>query len=131
MNELVIRAATLDDARDISALVQRTVPLSNQRDYSAEFINAIVENFTATRIAERLDKRITFIAILGNRIVGTIALGDGLLRSLFVGPKCRARASAGTWLRTSNGTRTPKGSKSSGFPRRSRPDASTNASVIE
>jgi GNAT superfamily N-acetyltransferase len=87
MNDLVIRDATADDASAISALVQRTVQISNRSDYPPAAVQAIVANFAADKVAERMRERHTFVCQKGGRIVGTIALGGDRLRTLFVAPE--------------------------------------------
>ena len=75
------------DATAISALVQRTVRISNARDYPAHAVELIFANFAADKVTERMTQRRTFVALAGNRIVGTIALGADRLRTLFVEPE--------------------------------------------
>lgn len=86
MNDLVIRAAGPDDAAAISALVQRTVRISNGRDYPPQAIDLIVANFAPDKVGQRMAERDVFVCQKGDRIVGTIALGGDRLRSLFVEP---------------------------------------------
>jgi len=87
MNDLVIRAAGPDDATAISALVQRTVRISNGKDYPAQAIELIVANFAADKVGQRMAERAVFVCQQGDRVVGTIALGGDRLRSLFVDPE--------------------------------------------
>lgn len=86
MEDLVIRAACLDDAAAISTLVQRTVRISNGKDYPANSIELIVANFAADKVGERMAERDVFVCEQGDRVVGTIALGGDRLRTLFVDP---------------------------------------------
>lgn len=86
MEDLVIRAACLDDAAAISTLVQRTVRISNGKDYPANSIELIVANFAADKVGERMAERDVFVCQQGDRVVGTIALGGDRLRTLFVDP---------------------------------------------
>jgi len=83
---LVIRAACLDDAAAISTLVQRTVRISNGKDYPANSIELIVANFAADKVGERMAERDVFVCQQDDRVVGTIALGGDRLRTLFVDP---------------------------------------------
>jgi hypothetical protein len=87
MDQPTIRDAMPDDAAAISALVQRTVRVSNAADYPAHAVELIFANFAADKIAERMTQRRTFVALTGGRIVGTIALGAGRLRTPFVEPE--------------------------------------------
>jgi N-acetylglutamate synthase-like GNAT family acetyltransferase len=86
MKDLVIRDAGADDVAAISALVQRTVRISNGRDYPPPAIDLIVANFAPDRVGQRMAERDVFVCQMGDRIVGTIALGGDRLRSLFVEP---------------------------------------------
>jgi putative acetyltransferase len=86
MNDIVIREASPEDVAAVSALVQRTVRLSNGRDYSAQAIDLIVANFAPDKVSQRMAERDVFVCQMGDRIVGTIALGGDRLRSLFVDP---------------------------------------------
>ena len=86
MSDLVIRNAGRDDAAAISALVQRTVRISNGRDYPPQAIELIVANFAPDKVGQRMAERDVFVCQRGDRIVGTIALGGEQLRSLFVEP---------------------------------------------
>lgn len=81
MKVLLIRDAGPDDATAISALVQRTVRISNGRDYPAQAIDQIVANFAADKVGRRMAERKVFVCQMGDRIVGTIALGGGRLRA--------------------------------------------------
>ena len=87
MKDLVIRDAGADDATAISALVQRTVRISNGRDYPAQVIDQIVANFAPDKVGQRMAERDVFVCQMGDRIVGTIALGGDRLRTLFVEPE--------------------------------------------
>lgn len=86
MTDLVIRDATADDVPVISALVQRTVRISNGRDYPPQAVDLIVANFAPDKVGQRMAERDVFVCQMGDRIVGTIALGRDRLRSLFVDP---------------------------------------------
>jgi N-acetylglutamate synthase-like GNAT family acetyltransferase len=86
MKDLVIRDAGADDVAAISALVQRTVRISNGRDYPPPAIDLIVANFAPDKVGQRMAERDVFVCQMGDRIVGTIALGGDRLRSLFVEP---------------------------------------------
>jgi N-acetylglutamate synthase-like GNAT family acetyltransferase len=86
VHQPTIRKALPADASAISALVLRTVRISNVRDYPADAIEQLVINFASDKVAERMTERDTFVADAGSGIVGTIALGGDRLRTLFVEP---------------------------------------------
>jgi putative acetyltransferase len=87
MNDLVIRNARPADAAAISTLVQRTVRMSNGKDYPSQAIELIVANFATDKVGQRMAERDVFVCQKGDRIIGTIALGGDRLRSLFVDPE--------------------------------------------
>src|SRR5215813_12126483 len=86
MDDTTIRPARVTDVPALSDLIQRTVRLSNARDYGAELADLIAANYGPDKVARRLHERDVFVCQKGERIVGTIGLGDGRLRSLFVEP---------------------------------------------
>jgi N-acetylglutamate synthase-like GNAT family acetyltransferase len=86
MADFVIRDAALDDVPAISELIRRTVRLSNAHDYPAEVVELIAANHTPDKVAQRMSERDIFVCQAGHRIIGTVGLGDGKLRSLFVEP---------------------------------------------
>lgn len=87
MNNLVIRDAGSDDAAEISRLVQHTIRISNGKHYPPQAIELIVANFAADKVGRRMAERDVFVCQMGDRIVGTIALGGDRLRTLFVDPE--------------------------------------------
>jgi putative acetyltransferase len=99
MKDVVIRAAGPGDVAAISALVQLTVRISNGRDYPPSAIDLIVANFAPDKVDQRMAERDVFVCQMGDRIVGTIALGGDRLRSLFVEPGLQ-RAGIGARLVT-------------------------------
>jgi putative acetyltransferase len=86
MDELRIRLAESDDVTALSDLIQRTVRLSNAPDYGTDLAERIAANFGPDQVAQRLAGRDVFVGLRGDKIVGTIGLGAGKLRSLFVEP---------------------------------------------
>ncbi len=109
MKDLVIRNAGPDDVAAISALVQRTVRISNGKDYPAQAIELIVANFAADKVGQRMAERDVFVCQQGDRVVGTIALGGD--QAAFA--VRRSRAAAGRRRRAtgrpSRGARTQVG----------------------
>src|SRR5262245_42848989 len=87
MDTLTIRPACAADAVALSDLIQRTVRLSNAPDYGTEVAELIAGNYSPDKVAQRLGERDVFVCQSGTLIVGTIGLGNGRLRSLFVAPE--------------------------------------------
>lgn len=109
MNDLVIRGATADDVSAISALVQHTVRLSNGRDYPPPAVEMIVANFAPAKVGQRMAERDVFVCQKDDRIVGTIALGGGRLRSLFVDPELQHGGIGARLVAHLEGTRAQEG----------------------
>jgi N-acetylglutamate synthase-like GNAT family acetyltransferase len=87
MFAIPIRPATDADAEAISALIRRTVQVSNAADYDAATIAAICKNFTPALVLEKMATRDVFVAHTPDGdLCGTISLGNGKLHSLFVDP---------------------------------------------
>jgi putative acetyltransferase len=84
MDALTIRPATPADVAALSALIRRTVRLSNACDYAAPVVELICANYAPDKVAQRLAERDVFVCLEGQRIVGTIGLESDKLRSLFV-----------------------------------------------
>ncbi|MDH0292419.1 GNAT family N-acetyltransferase [Pseudomonas sp. GD04087] len=84
--ELTIREARSDDAKAISQVIVATVRESNGQDYPASIIESVAANFAPERVIELLEKRLVFVALLSDKIVGTGALDGNAVRSLFIAP---------------------------------------------
>lgn len=87
MFAIPIRPATKADAPAISALIQRTLRVSNAADYSVEEINRVHALFTAGRVAERMRRQDMFVAEIDGGIVATVGYEGGQLWALFVAPE--------------------------------------------
>jgi putative acetyltransferase len=102
MTPVSLRPATPDDADALSALIRDCVRTSNAADYDAATIDAICANFTPEKVLEKMAVRDVFAALAGDRLVGTVSLGNvsagsGKLHSLFVAPQ-HQRAGIGRML---------------------------------
>ncbi len=84
---LTLRTAQETDADQISALVQRTVRISNAQDYSAAVIARVVGSFTAETVLGFLKSREVLVACRGEAIVGTASLDGDVVRAVFVAPE--------------------------------------------
>lgn len=82
----LIRPAELSDADTISQLVIATLKEVNAKDYPEVIINALIKNFSKEQIAERMSKRKVFVMIEENCIIGTAALDENMVHSVFVLP---------------------------------------------
>ena len=84
--KLIIRRAAADEAALISALVRRTVRVSNAKDYPPRVIAQVFASFAPEWVRGRMARRQMFVAELAGRIVGTISASGGEINSLFVEP---------------------------------------------
>ena len=92
MHAILIRRATLQDADAISALIERTVRISNAPDYEADALDFLITEMTPVHIAERIAQRDVFVAVAGRTrenetIEGTVTYFAGKLRGMFVAPE--------------------------------------------
>lgn len=85
--DLMIRQAQSDDAKAISQVIVAAVRESNGQDYPASVIESVVAHFTPGRVIELLKKRLVFVALLNDEIIGTGALDGHAVRSLFIAPQ--------------------------------------------
>lgn len=97
MFEIAIRPAIEADARPVSALIQRTLRVSNAADYSVAEISRVFTDFTPARVLHRIQRRDVFVAETGGAILGTVGYGEGQLWALFVAPE-HQRLGLGTAL---------------------------------
>ncbi|MEA2952114.1 MAG: hypothetical protein QOJ96_1634 [Alphaproteobacteria bacterium] len=97
MGTVTIRAATTADAPTISALIQRTIRITNSHDYGREIVDLICTNFTVEKVVQKMAERDVFVCFQDDVLAGTISLGDDKLHSLFVEP-CLQRRGVGTLL---------------------------------
>ncbi|RMC34417.1 GNAT family N-acetyltransferase [Paracoccus alkanivorans] len=82
-----IRPAQDADVNQISDLVQRTIRISNGRDYSAAVIERVANNFTTGMVHEFLRQRAVLVAHDAEKIVGTAGLQGDVVRTVFVLPE--------------------------------------------
>lgn len=105
MTDVSIRLATRDDIAHLSALIIRTVRVSNVADYSAASIEVICANFTPEKVLEKMAVRDVFVALdkdgapCGTVSLGNIRSADGQLHSMFVAPE-RQKAGIGRLMVT-------------------------------
>ncbi|MHB9800091.1 GNAT family N-acetyltransferase [Pseudomonas sp. MT3] len=85
--EPVIRRARREDAVAISQVIVTAVRESNGQDYPTSVIESVVAHFTPECVAELLEKRLVFVALLNAEIIGTAALDGNVVRSLYIAPQ--------------------------------------------
>ena len=80
-----------DEIASVSAVIVRALRETNARDYSPEEIERSVQGFLPAAFAERSRGRQTLVAVRAGRIVGTAALGQERINTVFVCPDEQGR----------------------------------------
>ncbi|MBO9452717.1 GNAT family N-acetyltransferase [Tropicibacter sp. R16_0] len=78
--------ATKDQAEDISRVICDAIREVNAKDYPPAEIDRLLGNFTSAHVLNFLTQRMTFVAVLDDRIAGTGALQGSEVKSVFVSP---------------------------------------------
>lgn len=86
MVSFTVRAAKVVDATVLSALIQRTIRMTNSYDYEPAFIESTCSNFTSAKVAQKFADQHVCAGVCDNVIVGTASFRRGKLLSLFVEP---------------------------------------------
>ncbi len=84
--ECHVRPATSRDAAAISRVVLAALHESNSQDYPSDVIAKVEQSFSPEVITTQLAKRRVFVALLGEKIIGTAGLDGDVVRSVFVDP---------------------------------------------
>jgi hypothetical protein len=91
---ITLRTAQETDADQISALVQRTVRISNSQDYSAAVIARVVGSFAAETVLGFPKSRDIMVACRGEAIVDTASLDSDVVARFLSRPRYKAWESA-------------------------------------
>nr|ADQ54418.1 GNAT family acetyltransferase [uncultured marine crenarchaeote E37-7F] len=86
-----IRKFKQEDARKVSYLIRKTLREVNSKDYPQNQIKFMCENHSSKRIVEKASNRLMYVAVEGERILGTVGLKDTFITTLFVNPKFHNR----------------------------------------
>jgi len=81
---IAIRKLCPTDVEKVSRLIRDTLKDINSKDYSARVIHNLYDYYSPMAILEMSQKRLIFVAIKDNRIVGTVSLKDNFILTLFV-----------------------------------------------
>ncbi|MFJ9993729.1 GNAT family N-acetyltransferase [Pseudomonas putida] len=84
--ECHVRPATSKDVAAISRVVLAALRESNSQDYPPEVIAQVERSFSPEAVTAQLAKRRIFVALLGEKVVGTAGLDGDVVRSVFVDP---------------------------------------------
>ncbi len=88
---LVIRTMRPDEVATVSALIVRTLRETNAKHYSSQEIESLVAGFMPDAYPRRVRGRHTLVAERGGTIVGTAALGQERINTVFVSPDEQGR----------------------------------------
>ncbi|MCQ6259615.1 GNAT family N-acetyltransferase [Pseudomonas sp. Q11] len=81
-----IRLATIEDAQAISNVVTSALRQSNAKDYPADVIARVEQNFSPLAIERLMARRRVYVASVEQRVVATASLDGDVVRSVFVEP---------------------------------------------
>lgn len=82
-----IREAAQLDARAISQVIIAALRTTNTKDYSRDVIERVEKSFSPSAVADFIGKRIVFVTLQGQTVVGTASLDGQVVRSVFVDPQ--------------------------------------------
>ncbi len=85
--DCVIRRACSSDAEGISRVIVTALRDTNAKDYSEAVIARVEQSFSPTAVSGLLMRRLVFVALDQDTIVGTASLDDRVVRTVFVDPK--------------------------------------------
>lgn len=81
-----IRTAETRDAAEISRVVIAALRATNAKDYPQAVIEQVEQSFSPGAVAALIGKRTVFVALAGERVVGTASLDGQVVRTVFVQP---------------------------------------------
>ena len=98
MSEYIVRRFEIKDAEEVSALVRKTLQVTNIKDYSKESINELVKIHTSEHILERASWTHFYVVCDENIIIGCCAIGpywgkedESSLFTIFVLPEYQGK----------------------------------------
>lgn len=98
MCDYIVRRFETEDAEEVSALVRKTLRITNIKDYSEESIEALVKIHTAEHILERASWTHFYVVCDKNVIIGCGAIGphwgkeeESSLFTIFVLPEYQGK----------------------------------------
>jgi GNAT superfamily N-acetyltransferase len=91
MDDIEIRPADENDALAISQVIISALRTSNAEDYSHAVIERIGKSFSPSAVAALIHERTVFVALEGERVIGTASLDGDVVRSVFVDPQSQGQ----------------------------------------
>jgi GNAT superfamily N-acetyltransferase len=87
------------DAEAVSALIRRTIRITNSADYAMDRLERLIEYFTPSRIDELNQERYCVVVDRDGEIVGTAGLEGNELVTFFVAPDLQREGIGSALLR--------------------------------
>jgi predicted N-acetyltransferase YhbS len=87
----LIRLAQPDDAEGISRVIVAALRQTNAKDYSKEVIARVELGFSPAAVSDLLARRLVFVAINDDAVVGTASLDGTVVRTVFIEPSWQGR----------------------------------------
>ena len=96
--KITVRRLVETDAAEVSALITRTLRITNSKDYSQEYIEKDVAQFTPEKVVERASWTHFYVFCDGEKIMGCGAIGpywgsesESCLFNIFVLPEYQGK----------------------------------------
>jgi N-acetylglutamate synthase-like GNAT family acetyltransferase len=81
-----IRKFKNEDAKEVCNIIKRNDKEISSKDYPKLIIDSWIKNLTLDYIIKKSEKRICFVAILDNKVIGYVSLDNNEIKKLFVNP---------------------------------------------
>ena len=95
---ITVRRFVEADAAEVSSLITKTLRITNSKDYSSEYLENDVAQFTPEKVVERAGWTHFYVFCDGEKIVGCGAIGsywgseiESCLFNIFVHPSCQGK----------------------------------------
>lgn len=89
--EYLIRPARPEDAGGISHVISSALRVTNAKDYSEPVIARVEQSFSPAALLGLFERRLVFVAVTGDDIIGTASLDGRVVRTVFIKPECQNR----------------------------------------
>jgi GNAT superfamily N-acetyltransferase len=89
--EYEVRSAHAGDAAEISRVIIRALRETNAKDYTADIIARVELSFSSAAVEQLISRRMVFVCLNGNRMVGTGSLDGEVVPTMFVSPDMQGR----------------------------------------
>jgi len=84
--EIGIRPFCEQDAKAASQVIRRCLQEINSKDYTSSQIDVMIQKFSPANLLVRFSQIDAFVALEQSIIIGTGAISDGCIRTVFINP---------------------------------------------